>query len=430
MFVVNCIGRIEMLDLLVEFVNFALFCLFVLGSVVGVAALVMYGLAKVNIIFTIVDEGTAKIVVRLGAYRKTILAKKGYKLDGDGNIVPLAPGENPEPTLPGGIRLVGWPVIDRVFTKDLKWVKSLNGKLEDRSEQNVDFLLAAVDYQYGLRFVNSEDKDLLPLSGQMTITAHIVNPYKAQWAVRDWFDALISRVLPKVRNYISLHTYEEITNTPNVNLDTDVFVELNTPGADGSPSIISELKDRYGIVLRALETVNVDPPRELREATLKKWQAVRNAQVEAEETGGALDRMTDRRLNALAARLGMSAKKTKEYLRVHPEVLQRIEDQGIDLIRRDRAGAGLTDIRVANADGTSFESGSIASIVGAIAAAAVAATAAANKKDGGGSSGGKKSKKGGKKRRMKDMSDKEISDLSDEEAEELWDDDDEEEEKK
>jgi hypothetical protein len=233
----------------------------------------------------------------------------------------------------------------------------------------------------------------------MTMTARIINPYAAMFLVKDWYDALVGRVLPRVREYISEHMYEDIIKNKNIQLDADVFEALSQPDPNGNPSIVSILRDQYGILLVALETVNIDPPPEYRETTLKEYLAKQRVKVaaqekivEAEETGGALQLMVDQQIESMKDHCPELTK----------EDIMRIRQECLNILVRDRSlkvGA-LKEVRLANADGTSFGSGSISEIVGGVVAAVLAKTSF------GSESGGDK-KKGGKKE-VKDMTPEEL----------------------
>jgi regulator of protease activity HflC (stomatin/prohibitin superfamily) len=255
--------------------------------------LVLVALACIFLKFTFVEEGTAKIVMQFGAFHKVLLSKRGYALNDDGDIVreeEIVDGEIPW-HLPGGLRFVG-----------IRWVHTIY-------EMHI---LASVDYQYKLEFKSTEDANLLPLSDQMTLTTKIINPYKALFSVKNWFDALITRVLPRVREYISLYSYEDIISRNNIQLDNDVFKKLNESGKDGSLSIVEELKRKYGIVLIALETVNISPPPGYREATLSKWQAARDAEKRLGTTTGTLMAM-------IADQTGLELKDIKAEFGADPD---------------------------------------------------------------------------------------------------------------
>lgn len=313
---------------------------------------------------TYVAEGTAKNVIRFGGYVKTLLAKKGYKLSSDGYVVPLQIGERPQyPAILGGLRWVSLlkPLgIDKIYSRTMRWVKALpDGTFELRADENTDFVLAGTQVQYGLEFSSAEDKTKLPLSGKMTMTAMIVNPYKALFLVREWFDALVGRVLPRVRQYISEHEYDKIINDPGTQLDKDVFDLLGQPDrADPqNRSILKILRDEYGIELVALETVNVDPPEGYREATLAKWKAQQTADKDVEETAGRI-------LKSVAMSAHISVKELKKKLKKDDKLrgipnaqggFKEDFDKAWDQVKRDRAGSGLRDVRVGNADGTNLD---------------------------------------------------------------------------
>lgn len=310
--------------------------------------------------FTNVKEGTAKIVVRFDGYIKTLLCKKGHKIDENGEVVQLKEDELPQyPDFLGGLRWVSLlkPLgIDKILVKNTRFIKTLsNGKFEKQTEKT-NFILVN-HYQYGLEFNGAEDKNGLPLSGKMTMTAMITNPFKSSFCVRDWFDALISRVLPCVRNYISKYSYEELINRPDVKLDTDVFRSMNMEGSKGEPSIASILQQEYGITLMALETINIDPPEGYREATVAKWKAQQTATKETEETVGRI-------LLSVATEAGIEIDMLKAKLNADPSLRGKSANEGgfkeafdyaRDLVKRDRAGSGLTDVRVGNADGTKLD---------------------------------------------------------------------------
>ena len=88
-------------------------------------------LAEYDFVFTTVQESYFKIAVRFGAVRRVLLSKEGHKIDASGKIVELAVGEAPPKELffgeelPGGLKFLGWPGIDRVYTKKMRFLKKL-----------------------------------------------------------------------------------------------------------------------------------------------------------------------------------------------------------------------------------------------------------------------------------------------------------------
>ena len=372
--------------------------------------------------FTYVAEGTAKNVVRFGGYRKTLLAKKGYRLDADGFVVQLLPGERPQyPEILGGLRWVSLlkPLgIDRIYARTMRYIKALpDGTFEKRADENTDFVLVA-HFQYGLEFSDAEDMLKLPLHGKMTMTAWIVNPYRALFLVREWFDALVGRVLPRVRQYISEHEYDKIINDPGTQLDKDVFEMLRGPDEADLPrmrSILRLLREEYGIELVALEMVNVDPPESYREATLAKWKAQQTADKDVEETAGRI-------LKSVAMSAHISVKDLKKKLKKNDKLrgisnaqggFKEDFDKAWDQVKRDRAGAGLRDVRIGNADGTNLDpvTAWAASLISLAQGGGQQTPPSPGKPSGGGSGS---SKKGGKKKRAEDMDDDDLLNQLDE----------------
>lgn len=342
----------------------------VLGAHFYLIPLIPYWLAQYNMFWTMGEEGTSKQVMNRRKFVRSLLVKRGHKYDTNWNVVPLEPGDQ---ELESGLLWVGiWPFF-QIYTRTMRFVKALaddshEKKYERREDPGTDFLLTGTDYQYALLFKDAEDRDKLNLSGQMTMTAKIINPYKALFLVKDWFDALVMRVLPRVREYISEHTYDELINNPNFRLDADVFRMLGEPDPSGGPSTLSILEGQYGIKLVALETVNIDPPPDYREVTLRQFKAVQNAKAEAEETGGALDLMVAKELDSLARRKGfvhkngnhkgeVDQKKLLEHLEANSDVLLKIQERQLHLLQQGRGGklGRLRRVEVGNADGSNLE---------------------------------------------------------------------------
>ncbi len=355
------------------------------------AVLAFASLLFVFLRFTFVDEGTDKIVVRFGGYKKTLLAKRGYKVDDDDEIVQLEPDEEPPSTRFGGLRFVGFWPLDKVFTYNFTWVKiKPDGTSEDRHEEGVNHILAR-DYVYGIKVQKAEDADLVPLDVLLSATAQITNPYKALFGVKDWFGAFIGRVSPYVRKFVTQKSYDEIEEA---DLETDIF---NALIADG---IIEELKDRYGIDLHKIEVVDINPGEAYRQMTLQKKIGKMNADQAVEETAGRV-------LASVARTSGIALEGLKKDLKANPKKRGLPSSQGgykeafayaEDQTKRDRAGAAgeLTDIRVGNTDGTSFTDKSLGSLIGGLAAAA-------NQFGKAKGSGGSSSSQGGKKDKSKGL---------------------------
>ena len=258
---------------------------------------------------TFLEEGTGKLVLKLGAYCKTLVAKTGFTVDAAGTIV-----QGFERHLLGGWRWVGfWPIY-RVFRKKMfRWTKTKSdGTLEEKEDQNVEKLLLRF-YVYGMKSENAEDKNLVPVNSSWSITAWTKNLKNAWLDTEDWFGAFRSRILPYIRHHVSLHTYQDIIAKDDVRLDKEVWDTLK------KENIIDELRNRHGIDVVAIECVDISPDERFRVDTLKKWEAEREAEAElVKQKIGAMSfaaETSGREISMISQWLGISVDKLQEELR-------------------------------------------------------------------------------------------------------------------
>lgn len=375
-------------------------------------------LAKYDFIFTNAPESYFKEVVRFGGHRKTLLSKEEHKINNDGDIVPLVQGEQPQVSLPGGLRLIGWPFIDRIYRREMKFLKSLpSGDVKTYEVENVDKFYARVDYPYALPFVKCEDRNNLPLLGHATLLARVVNPVKSLFATANFYDTMIGLVLPSVRECLKGYTFDDLKKKDD--LDEIIWHTLDEPNPDPEhhQSVIGRLLEEYGLEIVALRIVNIDPPEEYRDITLTKWKAERAAdaakavaEAEAKKAAGpiglAMDEWVKREKES-----GETLSQTRTRLRKSGEY-ERHKKLLADQINRSRGTVQERKVDISSG-GEPIGTGSIASIAGTIAAAVIGA--AAGKGMGGkdsseGGSSGKNPKKGGKRAKPEDMDDEEALD--------------------
>lgn len=365
--------------------------------------------------FTIVDEGTSKLVVRLGEYQETLLVKRGYKVDDDGEIVELQAGEAPPPSLPGGLRFVGfWPFDSVYIQKEFEWIKiNPDNTAEDRYEENVDFILAR-DYVYGIRVLKAEDVDLVPLDVLLAVTAWVSNPSKAYLRnAKDWFRTLVGRVSHYPREFVAIRSYEVVQKA---DLENELMQKLL------DDDIITEFKQRYGITIYKVEVLDINPDEKFRALTLQKRVGQMNANQAVEETAGRILKMVAA-MNSMPVEtpkddqgrpIPGAPEGLKERLAANPNLRGTPSSKGgykedfdyaRDQVKRDRAGekGELTDIRVGNSDGTPFPEGAI---IGGLAAIFGEKRKSSPRKDK--SKGGEKGKK---EKSPKDDDDDEDDDL-------------------
>jgi regulator of protease activity HflC (stomatin/prohibitin superfamily) len=393
----------------------------VIGGLLSVRVVrwyICWAMARVNFIFTEVPEGRFKVVTRFGSHRKTILSKKGYKLSDDGDIVALAIGEQATRALPGGLHFVGWPGIDRIYSAKMKFMKSLpNGGVESHDKETEDTFYAKVDYPYALPFVDCEDINNLPLIGHATLLANVTGAAKSLFQTANFYETMIGLVLPSVRECLKGYGYDELKDKDD--LDEIIWEALNEANPDAPEGVVKQLLDNYGLQIIALRIVNIDPAdAELRELTLTRYKAERQADAaqavarkEAEETEGRV-------VEAVARANGLTRKELEEKLKSDPKLKGKSADEGgfkedfahaRDLLKRDRAGDGLEDIRIGNVDGTPLEP--ITGVIGALFGLKQR-QGSRNKRNS--KEGNVADKKGDKKKpnkRVKDMTEDELDEL-------------------
>ena len=376
-------------------------------------------LSSYDFVFTTTQEGYFKEVVRFGGHRKTILSKEDHIIDVYGDIVESTDGL-PETILPGGLRLVGWPFIDRVLARNMEFLKSLpNGEVKSYDVKDVSEFYAKVDYPYALPFVKCEDKNNLPLLGHATLLAHVLNPRKSLFATANFYDTMVGLVLPSVRECLKGYSFDELKGKDD--LDEIIWKKLQelNPRSQGDVCVIDELRVNYGIVIVALRIVNIDPPEEFRKATLTRWSAEREADAaeavataESRKAAGPIDIAMEKWVRSEMEE-GETLADAKKRLR---EIDEYQEQRALfaDQINRSRRTVQERKVDFTSG-GKALAGGSIAEIAGTITAAIVGAVAGKNIKDDADQSGnpaggqGNQGQQGGKN--PKDMTPEELEEF-------------------
>lgn len=249
-------------------------------------------LAKYNIIFTMVTEGSGKQINKFGKMHKIIISYTGYDTSenyGMGDIVEV---ESIKRRIWGGLYLVGIPGIHKVYKYKFDWLSfeetadkqgHIINKVIPHSEV-IDYILLKDDVYYtSLR--EAETKGVVQVNVDLLLTIRIINPHKAFNRVQDWLEATLNQIKPVLRDYIKTLTPEEIlasteettSENPAQTQEIDQFIR-SYPEAK---PIRQKLVDDYGVKIKKCGIVHVDPagPRaaEYLEAASKKWEAEKEA---------------------------------------------------------------------------------------------------------------------------------------------------------
>ena len=279
---------------------------------IGAAAVILFiltpfliwsWLAPSNRFFTFVQEGTARIVIKADQYNKILLQWKDHTFDKDGNVVPvnkwvLNGKEVPAGTSEakrygrplgfrfGGLRFYGpWPLWD-IYIYTFQWTGiTEDGKTDFHPEERLDYILVRDD-AYLCEVKDAEDQDMLPLTVRAVLTIRIVNPYKALFNIQNWLETIVNRIRPLIRDYITQKTYEQLIKDEE-RMGVDILDKIRREVALGA-----DFWDRYGVDIRKIDVLQIEPPEEYRETTLLRYTADRNRErieIEAKAEATRID---------------------------------------------------------------------------------------------------------------------------------------------
>jgi len=296
--------------------------LWLFAEVLGVVVLPVFVVWYVANCFTFVEESTAKAVIRFGGLKKMLFAKNGWQLDKDDELVEVKGYKHPF----GGLRFVGLlkPLgFDKIYTYTFDWVKVMPDKegsyvLEQRHEENVDYILVDQIYVYGLNIRGKEvvDKDLVPVEVSLALPAKIVGPRKALFDTTDWFNTFISLIDPAVRNYVNTKSYREIITLSGNDLGKDVMKRLVKLGIAGENG---KLETLYGIRLMAIECKGIKLEGEYQDEQTEKWKAEQDAEADKKrqeiESDAFANETALTELKMLATSVGVTAKDLQTQLK-------------------------------------------------------------------------------------------------------------------
>jgi hypothetical protein len=243
-----------------------------LSSPVWFFLFVYFYLAPNNKFFTFVKEGKAKLIMKGGECVKTLIQFKGYTIDHvTGKVV-----RGEEKHLFGGLRFYGlWPLYD-VTIYDFKWTNvDHKGQIIIHEPETLDYVLLRDDV-YWANVEDAEDKNLLPLDIEVTLTIRVVNPYKAIFNVQNWLETVINRIKPAIRDSVTGKEFEELIKNEK-DIGKEIFRKLSE-SSEGVP-LLQEFEESYGARIKAIEIKDINPPEEHRKATLKKFLAKREREA-------------------------------------------------------------------------------------------------------------------------------------------------------
>lgn len=79
---------------------------------------IIYGMAKIDLLFTIVEEGTAKGIYRFGKLSRAVMSYKDRQMNKNGEVVE---GSSVWKSIFGGLKFLGIPFMHSTRMKKFRW---------------------------------------------------------------------------------------------------------------------------------------------------------------------------------------------------------------------------------------------------------------------------------------------------------------------
>lgn len=320
--------------------------LWLIGIVVVITILILFFPR-----FTIVQEGTAKAIMRFGGFRKIVMAWRGYKLNSDWNVIQGAARE-----LPGGLRLVGIWWLDRVYTYNFRWQGIELVEAKEKvvfHEKTIDYILVKPDtYWTKIEAAETRPPERIPLDIEWLITMKVVNPYKTLFrAPPNWVEAVLSRFNTLSRSWVGLKKLDELLELKKER--PKLWNEFK------DDPLLRMYRDEWGIEIEenGIEIRDIKAPSEIQEAAA----AQRRAELEAEATRRKAEIEAIARsaetvgtvIEMMAKSRGLKPKTIQKMIHKDPALQKEFLDLAKDLIVRKIGieGGAYADIRVIGATG-------------------------------------------------------------------------------
>lgn len=242
---------------------------------VGIVAIV-YILAKNDILFTFVEEATAKAIMKFSGFDKIVMQYENCELDNEWNVKLCDPKKPKRKTLFGGLKWIGIPGIYSVHEYKFTWarIKPQEKETEQikRTTESIKHIFVK-DYVYLAEIKGAETASLVPLDVSFLVTTRVINPYKALFRVHDWVNAVISRIEAYFRQFVSGTEYEGLI-AKKQQMGEEIMKALEETGMLGDTGKF--LVD-YGIKVKSIEMRDIEPVGEnkkiIQEAATKEWVA-------------------------------------------------------------------------------------------------------------------------------------------------------------
>jgi len=245
---------------------------------IGIIGLVWL-MAKNDFLFTFVEEGTAKVIMKFDAFHRIIMQYQNCTCrEGDDWEILLSPKKSKKRFFDGkkkfwgGLCWIGIPGIYSIYSYWFRWatVKTQKkpGEQIDRREEKLWHIFVK-DYLYLAEIFEAETKSLVPLDISFLITARVVNPYKALFRIHDWANVIVARMEAYFRQYVGNTEYQDIVKNKQ-QMGGQIMEALGETGMLEEP----ENKPTEIELNRLLQGDLPQEEREEIEEKVKKWKGI------------------------------------------------------------------------------------------------------------------------------------------------------------
>ncbi len=333
----------------------------ILGLVllIGLIVLLVFGAEGIAVVlllcaiflkFTVVDEGTAKPIMRMGGFKKCVMSWSGYEIDSKGDVVEskgLTSFISKYFKIFGGLRFVGIRFIDNVYKYTFRW-RDLHideegkDKIVSHKKENMSYILVK-EATYCLKeLVNVETKpdERIPVNAFFLVTMKVVNPFKTLFrAPPNWCEKLTARLFARLKVWIGTREFDDLISAKSA--PEEIWEDLH-----GDPLIVM-FKKEWGveIVKNGIDLRNVEMGKKYQDALAKQKQMELEAEGDAEETVGMIVR-------SMAIVQGRTKEEIQREIKKDPKLVREYLDKSTNFALRKMAiKAGLyREVRVGDAE--------------------------------------------------------------------------------
>lgn len=296
--------------------------------------------APKDFIFTMVPEGTFKIVTEGGEVVKILLRWKNHHLATDDDIaeakkrkaeaikkrekgaqemyIPrkwdILEGSPREPHRFGGFEFVGFPPFRKVWWYEFEWASLRSGEGEKEQQPRshkkmLDYALVKWDtYVINVPLEEEEGKEgkiakkgiedanQVPMGVVGLFPMRIVNPYEAFFEVERWLPAVTGVLQPPLKRFLGRHPYEDLVPMARKGEKTNLFAEFwqevivslkeqESVTEDNLLTTFRSTNDRlriYGIEIDKKRSgiLDLDPASSYRRLSTKRYEAAQEGEAE------------------------------------------------------------------------------------------------------------------------------------------------------